>query len=183
MKPTNAIATAMPARTGAVRIHRGPSAGGPRTSSMDRAFYYPRCLDSPAGGPASSPRRVMLALPDFERAPSLAALRDDRPRSSGSSSAASPTSASTASPAASPWCPLPRAARHCGELIRPYDNVPVLSFLLLGGRCRYCRTLIPLRYPVGGGHERPALAGARRALRAAPADAGGDGSRRPPSSS
>jgi len=36
----------------------------------------------------------------------------------------------------------------CGELVRPWDNVPVLSFFLLGGRCRHCRTLIPLRYAV-----------------------------------
>jgi leader peptidase (prepilin peptidase)/N-methyltransferase len=42
----------------------------------------------------------------------------------------------------------PSRCPQCGELIRPRDNVPVLSFLLLGGRCRYCRTLIPLRYPV-----------------------------------
>lgn len=42
----------------------------------------------------------------------------------------------------------PSRCPHCDELIRPYDNVPVLSFFLLGGRCRPCRTLIPLRYPV-----------------------------------
>jgi len=41
----------------------------------------------------------------------------------------------------------PSRCPHCGERIRPYDNVPVLSFFLLGGRCRHCRTLIPLRYP------------------------------------
>ncbi len=41
----------------------------------------------------------------------------------------------------------PSRCPHCGEHIRPSDNVPVLSFFLLGGRCRYCRTLIPLRYP------------------------------------
>src|SRR5271157_1002050 len=35
----------------------------------------------------------------------------------------------------------------CGELIRWFDNVPVLSFLVLGGRCRACRVRISLRYP------------------------------------
>jgi len=35
----------------------------------------------------------------------------------------------------------------CGAAIRPYDNVPVLSFLVLGGRCRACRAPIPKRYP------------------------------------
>src|SRR3954451_8714343 len=35
----------------------------------------------------------------------------------------------------------------CGEEVRPYDNVPVLSWLLLRGRCRFCRTRISARYP------------------------------------
>ncbi|MGI9106230.1 MAG: prepilin peptidase [Pyrinomonadaceae bacterium] len=35
----------------------------------------------------------------------------------------------------------------CGTAIRFYDNVPVLSFLLLRGRCRACRVPIPRRYP------------------------------------
>lgn len=36
----------------------------------------------------------------------------------------------------------------CGAPIRAQDNVPVLSYLLLGGRCRNCKTRIPARYPV-----------------------------------
>jgi len=36
----------------------------------------------------------------------------------------------------------------CGKTIVWYDNVPVLSFLLLRGRCRYCKARIPLRYPI-----------------------------------
>jgi leader peptidase (prepilin peptidase) / N-methyltransferase len=35
----------------------------------------------------------------------------------------------------------------CGEEVRPYDNVPVLSWLVLRGRCRHCRTKISARYP------------------------------------
>jgi leader peptidase (prepilin peptidase)/N-methyltransferase len=35
----------------------------------------------------------------------------------------------------------------CGEEVRPYDNVPVLSWLLLRGRCRHCRASISARYP------------------------------------
>jgi len=35
----------------------------------------------------------------------------------------------------------------CGAPIRPYDNVPVLSWLVLRGRCRVCRAPISARYP------------------------------------
>jgi leader peptidase (prepilin peptidase)/N-methyltransferase len=35
----------------------------------------------------------------------------------------------------------------CGHAVRPYDNVPVLSWLLLRGRCRDCRHPISSRYP------------------------------------
>ncbi len=36
----------------------------------------------------------------------------------------------------------------CGRFIRWYDNVPVLSYLWLGGRCRECKKHIPIRYPL-----------------------------------
>jgi leader peptidase (prepilin peptidase) / N-methyltransferase len=36
----------------------------------------------------------------------------------------------------------------CCEPIRPQDNVPVLSYLLLRGRCRSCKALISARYPL-----------------------------------
>jgi leader peptidase (prepilin peptidase) / N-methyltransferase len=35
----------------------------------------------------------------------------------------------------------------CETPIRPYDNVPVLSWILLRGRCRDCKMRIPRRYP------------------------------------
>src|SRR5215210_2281352 len=35
----------------------------------------------------------------------------------------------------------------CGTAIRPYDNVPVVSWAVLRGRCRSCRTPISARYP------------------------------------
>jgi leader peptidase (prepilin peptidase)/N-methyltransferase len=42
----------------------------------------------------------------------------------------------------------PRSAcMHCGAEIRARDNVPVLSYLLLRGRCRDCKTRIGWRYP------------------------------------
>jgi leader peptidase (prepilin peptidase)/N-methyltransferase len=36
----------------------------------------------------------------------------------------------------------------CEKTIAWYDNVPVVSYLLLGGRCRHCRARISWRYPV-----------------------------------
>lgn len=36
----------------------------------------------------------------------------------------------------------------CEKMIAWYDNVPVVSYLLLGGRCRHCRARISWRYPV-----------------------------------
>ena len=36
----------------------------------------------------------------------------------------------------------------CGATIRAYDNVPVLSWLVLRGRCRDCAAPISARYPV-----------------------------------
>jgi leader peptidase (prepilin peptidase) / N-methyltransferase len=37
---------------------------------------------------------------------------------------------------------------HCGLPIRAYDNIPVLSYLILRGRCRNCGAAISLRYPL-----------------------------------
>jgi leader peptidase (prepilin peptidase)/N-methyltransferase len=34
----------------------------------------------------------------------------------------------------------------CGHVLRPVDNIPVFSWLLLGGRCRYCKTSVSSRY-------------------------------------
>ncbi len=36
----------------------------------------------------------------------------------------------------------------CGATVRWFDNVPVLSYVALGGRCRGCRTPISPRYPL-----------------------------------
>ncbi len=37
---------------------------------------------------------------------------------------------------------------HCGAKVRPLDNVPVLSFLILQGKCRNCRKPISFQYPL-----------------------------------
>ena len=44
---------------------------------------------------------------------------------------------------------VPRSAcPSCGALIRPLDNVPLASYLLLRGHCRSCGTPIGLQYPL-----------------------------------
>ena len=37
---------------------------------------------------------------------------------------------------------------HCGSVIKARDNIPVVSFLLLKGKCRACGKKISLRYPI-----------------------------------
>jgi leader peptidase (prepilin peptidase) / N-methyltransferase len=37
---------------------------------------------------------------------------------------------------------------HCGHAVRPYDNVPVFSWVILRGHCRDCGEPISARYPL-----------------------------------
>jgi leader peptidase (prepilin peptidase)/N-methyltransferase len=37
---------------------------------------------------------------------------------------------------------------HCKKPIKFYDNVPVISYFLLRGKCRYCKGSISLQYPL-----------------------------------
>src|SRR5260370_22233815 len=41
----------------------------------------------------------------------------------------------------------PSRCPSCGGRIRPWDNIPVLSYLILRGRCRSCPARIPPPYP------------------------------------
>lgn len=36
----------------------------------------------------------------------------------------------------------------CKEKIKWYDNVPILSYVALGGKCRVCKTKISIQYPL-----------------------------------
>ncbi|MFQ5669643.1 MAG: prepilin peptidase [Acidobacteriota bacterium] len=36
----------------------------------------------------------------------------------------------------------------CGHVVRAYDNIPLVSWIILGGRCRDCGTGISWRYPL-----------------------------------
>lgn len=52
-----------------------------------------------------------------------------------------PTAKSIVKPSRS-FCP------NCNNMIRYYDNIPVLSYILLKGRCRHCNEPISFRYPM-----------------------------------
>jgi len=42
----------------------------------------------------------------------------------------------------------PSTCPSCGQRIKPYDNIPLVSFLLLRGKCRSCGASISWRYPL-----------------------------------
>lgn len=42
----------------------------------------------------------------------------------------------------------PSACPVCGQKIKPWQNIPVISYLLLRGKCANCRTPISWRYPL-----------------------------------
>jgi leader peptidase (prepilin peptidase)/N-methyltransferase len=42
----------------------------------------------------------------------------------------------------------PSRCPRCGETLKARDNVPVVSYLLLRGRCRGCRAPVSIRYPL-----------------------------------
>ncbi|HEX7340570.1 MAG TPA: A24 family peptidase [Rhodanobacteraceae bacterium] len=42
----------------------------------------------------------------------------------------------------------PSHCPHCQHKLAPWDNIPLLSWLLLRGRCRYCKAPISFQYPL-----------------------------------
>jgi leader peptidase (prepilin peptidase)/N-methyltransferase len=42
----------------------------------------------------------------------------------------------------------PSSCTKCGQKIKIYDNIPILSWFILGGKCRNCKTRISLMYPL-----------------------------------
>src|SRR5215471_3429855 len=44
---------------------------------------------------------------------------------------------------------VPRSAcPACGHAITAFENIPVVSWLALGGKCRACKARISIRYPI-----------------------------------
>jgi leader peptidase (prepilin peptidase)/N-methyltransferase len=42
----------------------------------------------------------------------------------------------------------PSSCPHCGKQIRAYENIPILSYLFLRGKCGNCKAKISLTYPL-----------------------------------
>ncbi len=42
----------------------------------------------------------------------------------------------------------PSQCMHCGSRLQPRDLIPIVSFILLRGHCRYCQARIPWHYPL-----------------------------------
>lgn len=42
----------------------------------------------------------------------------------------------------------PSHCTNCNTKLKPFDLVPVFSYLFLGGKCRYCHNKISIRYPL-----------------------------------
>ena len=42
----------------------------------------------------------------------------------------------------------PSSCPHCQQKIKPWHNIPVLSYLLLKGQCAHCKKSISVRYPI-----------------------------------
>lgn len=42
----------------------------------------------------------------------------------------------------------PSHCTNCNARLTARDLIPVISYILLGGRCRYCKAKIPVRYPL-----------------------------------
>jgi leader peptidase (prepilin peptidase)/N-methyltransferase len=42
---------------------------------------------------------------------------------------------------------IPSHCTSCGNPIRWFDNIPLLSYIILGGKCRRCKASISIRYP------------------------------------
>lgn len=37
---------------------------------------------------------------------------------------------------------------HCKKTLKPWHNIPLISYIVLGGKCAYCRAEISIRYPL-----------------------------------
>lgn len=84
---------------------------------------------------------------EFLAAETTGGEQDDTAASTAAMPLQSPPTAATSAPRLS----LARPGSHClscGTSVRALDNIPILSWLLLRGRCRACKAGISIRYPL-----------------------------------
>lgn len=83
-------------------------------------------------------RRILAALPEPRLAQRVAALAADGKALAADLDAQPPLTLSK-----------PRSrCPHCGHAIAWHENIPVLGWLRLGGRCSQCKARISARYPI-----------------------------------
>ncbi len=42
----------------------------------------------------------------------------------------------------------PSKCPKCGNRLKPWHNIPILSYLFLGGKCAFCHEKISIQYPI-----------------------------------
>lgn len=42
----------------------------------------------------------------------------------------------------------PSKCPHCHNKLKPWHNIPILSYLCLGGKCAFCKEKISIQYPI-----------------------------------
>jgi leader peptidase (prepilin peptidase)/N-methyltransferase len=90
--------------------------------------------------------RLPLMLERAWRAESAELLGVDAPAAADSDAPEGPAGPADAA-TLSLWSPASRCP-HCGHVLRWYENIPVLSWLVLRARCSACHTPISWRYPL-----------------------------------
>lgn len=46
------------------------------------------------------------------------------------------------------WVKARSQCTHCGHILNAYDLIPIISWIMLSGRCRYCKKPISVQYPL-----------------------------------
>ena len=92
----------------------------------------------------------MLATPPLGGSPAGSADSPQPPPAGGRAEASEPRTTDHGPRTAERFNLIfPRSAcPSCGAPIKAWQNIPVISYLALGGKCAHCRTRIPVRYPV-----------------------------------
>lgn len=109
---------------------------------------------SPAPSATSMPSSSHTSSTSAEAASPHAASDVSSPSTASASQQPASTASSSAAPShaatARPFNLMHPRSRcdTCGHALRAWENIPVISYVFLRGRCSACRTPIPARYPL-----------------------------------